>query len=103
MSKPLFSNLKLELLKANFIIHETVYIPGLPLNQVDSLNFKVFFPDRDALPMQTCNNMWISGGVMNTLISPNMKKVKFIYDETIIMKEGWMSRGVPLKTPYNED
>jgi hypothetical protein len=53
--------------------------------------------------METWNNVWISGGVMNTIISPSMKKMKFIYDETIIMKEGWMSRGVPLKTPYNED
>ena len=57
------------------------------------------FLDRDALPMKTCNNMWISGGVMNTLISPIMKKVKFVYDETIIIKEGWMSTRVSLKTP----
>ena len=40
---------------------------------------------------------------MNTLISPTMNKVKFIYDETIIMNEGWNSRGVQLKTPYNDD
>ena len=103
VTKPVFSNIKVELLKVNFIIHETVQLPGLPWNQVESMNFKVSFLDRGALPMETWNNVWISGGVMNTLISPSMKKVKFIYDETIIMKEGWLSRGVPLKTPYNED
>ena len=103
VTKPVFSNIKVELLKVNFIIHETVQLPGLPWNQVESMNFKVSFLDRGALPMETWNNVWISGGVMNTLISPSMKKVKFIYDETIIMKGGWMSRGVPLKTPHNEE
>ena len=103
VTKPVFSNIKVELLKVNFIIHETVQLPGLPWNQVESMNFKVSFLDRGALPMETWNNVWISGGVMNTIISPTMKKMKFIYDETIIMKDGWRSRGVPLKTPYNED
>ena len=53
VSKPVFSNVKVDLLKANFIIHETVQLPGLPWNQVENMNFKVSFLDRGALPMET--------------------------------------------------
>ena len=57
VSKPVFSNIKVELLKINFIIHETVQLPGLPWNQVESLNFKVSFLDRGTLSMETWNNV----------------------------------------------
>ena len=104
VSTSVYDRLNLDLLKVNFIIHEMEQLPGLPVNDVDSLNFKVSFLQRDAVPNTTWNNVWISGAVMNSLISPNMNKKKFIYDGTIFMKEGWNSRGVsPLKTPYNEN
>ena len=66
--KPLYSIVMKDMLKANFIIHEAVQLPGLALNEVESLNLKVSFLGDDTLPVPMYNDLWISGGVMNTLI-----------------------------------
>ena len=81
------------LLKANFIIHEAVENFGFPTNQIESFNYKVTFLGKDAMPLLHQAKVWVSGGVMNTIITPQFKKIKFVYDETISVKEGWITRG----------
>ena len=62
------------LLKANFIIHEASQIVGFPENQIESFNYKVTFLGKDAVPLLHQDNVWVSGGVMNNIITPQYKK-----------------------------
>ena len=35
---------------------------------------------------------WISWEVMNAIITHTNKKIKFVYDETVVMKQGWVQQ-----------
>ena len=94
------SGIASHLLKANFIIHEAVQIVGFPENQIESFNYKVTFLGKDAMPLLHQAKVWVSGGGMNNIITPQYKrKFKFFFDETISVKECWVTRGGCLKAP----
>ncbi len=89
----MFANVTVPLLKENFVIHEAIRVEGVPENQVKSFNYKVSFLGKDAFPIQNQKEVWVTGGVMNSLITHQYKRLKFVYDETITVKEGWICRG----------
>ena len=77
-----------ESLNANFIIHSASLIQGCSPD-IQGMNFCVSFLSSNAQPM---GRVWVSGSAMNSMITHNLKKKKFVYDETIIHKSGWTSR-----------
>ncbi len=77
----------------NFIIHEAYQVNGLPVGQVESMHYCVTFLGKDAKPVQGHSHVWISGSAMNGIVSHKLKKKKYVYDETIVSKEGWVHRG----------
>ena len=76
----------------NFIIKEACNVAGTTPGQIDSMNFCVTFLAKNAESEPDGESQWISGTAMNTLVTHKNKKKKYVYDETIHLKEGWVSR-----------
>ena len=38
------------------------------------------------------DRIWVCGDVMTTLVSTSTVKPKYVFDKTIVMMEGWVSR-----------
>ena len=79
---------------SNFIIHEACLVNGLPCNQMEGLNFCITFLDKFAKNVDSASKIWINGDVMTTLISHTNKKIKYVFDQTTVHKEGWSERNM---------
>ena len=55
--------------------------------------FCVTFLSEYAKPLN--EKVWVSGAAMNTMITHNLVKKKYVFDETIHHKGGWTSRFNP--------
>ena len=93
-------NVSSEYLKANFIIHSASLIEGRAPG-IHGMNFCVSFLTPNAMPLE---EVWVSGSAMNTMATHGLKKKKYVYDQTMISKDGWTARIlVPMKndSPVN--
>ena len=82
-------SLSTEQSSANFIIHSASLVKGGG-SDIQGMNFCVSFLSSYAQPME---KVCVSGRAMNSMITHNKRKKKYVFDETIILKDGWMSRG----------
>ena len=88
-------NVSSDFLKANFIIHWASLIEGGVLS-IHGMIFCVSFLTQNAEPLE---EIWVSGSAMNSIASHALKKKKFLYNWTIIHKDGWTARiHVPMKS-----
>ena len=78
------------------MIHEASLVFGMPLGQLESMIFciSISFLNKKAKVEANGRKMLIKGSVMNFLLSHRLKKNKFVFDETIIHKEGWVDHEV---------
>ena len=72
------------------IIHEMMLVGGMPTHEVESMSYCVTFLDKYAQPLLNHSHDWISGKAMNDIITHQNKKKKFIFDDTVIFKQGWI-------------
>ena len=77
---------------ANFIIHEASLIVGLQSVHIENLNYRITFLDKFANPVEGAIQFWIGGHSMQTLVAHSNRLVKYVFDETIIHKQGWCDR-----------
>ena len=68
-------------LRSNFIIH-TACKDG------HNVMYRISFLNKQA---QTDKKLWITSDAMNSIITHNKKKLKFVYDETFSNKRDWMT------------
>jgi hypothetical protein len=65
----------------------------MPLDQFSGMIFCISILGKDAEVLADYCRVWISGSVMNRLITVNnKKKIKFVFDETIHHQVGWTTR-----------
>ena len=85
-----------EMSGANFVIHAACAAAGERPGSVDSSNYCVSYLGTDGEEMSGNKEIWITGDVMTVMISvaQQRKKAKFVFDETVHMKEGWESRSI---------
>ena len=70
-----------------------ILVGGMPAHEVESMNYCVTFLDKRAQPLAYHSHDWISGKAMNDIITHQNKKKKFVFDETVIFKLGWVLGG----------
>ena len=98
-----FQSLPQEHHRANFVIHEASIVEGMPLDQFSGMIFRVSILGKDAEVLAGYCRIWISGSVMNRLITVNnKKKIKFVFDETITHREGWITRRLAGQLPLQQ-
>ena len=85
-------------MKSNFIINEIALSHGEPSGAIDSINFNITFLSSYGV----CTDAkWITGGVMNSIITYNFKKIQFVFDGTIHIQPSWKSHWHTLKHTPN--
>jgi hypothetical protein len=67
---------------ANFVIHNAIGIKNMPVRQIESMYFCVSFLNKFATVFDGMGYIWVTGEVMNELLSHTMVKNKFVFDET---------------------
>jgi hypothetical protein len=103
-TESVFGKIERSLMSKNFIIHKAFHVKGMPNNQIESMNFCVDFLGKDGEVLVCSSGMWISGGLMNSLITHNNVKKKYIYDATTVHKPGMRQRGtVTISTHDKKD
>ena len=85
-------NVSTKLGRANFIIHSASLVSG-GTPDIFGMCFCVTFLSEYAKPLN--EKVWVSGAAMNTMITHNLVKKKYVFDETIHHKDGWTSRFNP--------
>jgi hypothetical protein len=88
----LFGNVTKQLQNSNFIVHEATEVEGKIGGQIESMSYCITFLDRSANPIIGRTRIWVTGDVMTGLINHPNKKIKWVFDETIIHKKGWVER-----------
>lgn len=83
-----FSSLEKAEIGRNVIIHEAHQLRGNEMSY-DQMVYRVSFLNDNA---EIYVEKWISWEVMNAIITHTNKKIKFVYDETIVMKQGWVQQ-----------
>lgn len=90
----IYQSLPPKLCNNNFVIHEATPVPGMRHSKIEGVVFRVSFLDKEAEYMQNYASVWVSGGAMKHLVTHKIKKVKYVFDETVYHhKEGWVQRG----------
>ena len=85
------------------MIHEASHVKGMPHEPFTGMLFCISILGKDAKVLTGCCRVWISGSVMNWLITVNNKKTtKFVFGETIHHKLGWISQRYESTTPTEE-
>ena len=79
---------------ANFVIHMASEVNGVSPGRIESCNYCVSFLGENGLPMLNCEEVWILGATMASIVSACRKKIKFVYDETTHLKTGVVHRTV---------
>ena len=87
-----FNTVESRFKNANFIIHEASLIVGLQSVHIENLNYRITFLDKFANPVEGAIQFWIGGHSMQTLVAHSNRLVKYVFDETIIHKQGWCDR-----------
>ena len=87
-----FNTVESRFKNANFIIHEASLIVGLQYFHIENLNYRITFLDKLANPVEGASSIWIGGHSMQTLVAHSNRLVKYVFDETIIHKQGWCDR-----------
>ena len=82
-------------LNTNFIIQEACLVSGKISGHLDSMNFCVSFPIYKGENDKKGTDMWIDETVMNALVSHKLKKRRFVFEKTIVHKDGWRHRCAP--------
>ena len=77
---------------AHVIIHEAAEVCGKIRGQVESMNYCLTFLNKHANTMKEKTRMWVTGDVMIELMTHTNKKIKWVFDETIIHKVGCVGR-----------
>ena len=102
-TESVFGKIERSLMLKNFIIHKAYHIEGTPINQIESMNFCVDFLGKDGEVLDCSKGMWISGGLMNSLITHNNVKKKYVYDATTVHKTGMRQRGTDYDVGENNN
>ena len=87
-----FNKIERSLKSKNFIIRKAFHVKGKPTNQIESMNFCIDFLGKDGDIMDCSKDMWISGGLMNSIITHNNVKKKYVYDATTVHRMGMRQR-----------
>ena len=59
---------------------------------VENMNFCVSFLTATGETDSEMDRLWVSGNVMTGLLSHSNRKVKYVFDKTVVMKDGWLTR-----------
>ena len=76
----------------NFIIHAACEVHGRKRGRIESLKYQVTFLGQDGQGMEDRTSIWINGEAMSKMVHHNLKNVKFVFDETMFRKEGWIDQ-----------
>ena len=79
-------NLPPQCIRANMIIEMASQTPA------NTMAFCVTFLGSNASPMNEYHHLWISHDALDTCINIQTVKAKYIYDQTIVHKDGWLGR-----------
>ena len=85
-----FGSLEKAEIGRNVIIHEAHQFRENEVSY-DQIVYRVSFLNNNA---EIDVEKWISWEAMNTIITHTNKKIKFVYDETAVMKQGWKQRKI---------
>ena len=92
VTENVFSRIDKRFYRNNMIIHEACPISGLSPTQFDGMNFCISFLTQNGDVDHDGNHIWVGGDVMTTLVSTTTVKPKYVFDKTVVMMEGWVSR-----------
>ena len=76
----------------NFIIHAACEEHGRKRGHIESLKYHVTFLGKDGQGVEDRTSIWINGETMSKMVHHNLKKIKFVFDETMFRKEGWIDQ-----------
>jgi hypothetical protein len=79
-------NLPTQCIRANMIIEQASQTPA------NTIVFCATFLGSNASPMNDYHHLWITNDALDTCVNTQTVKVKYIYDQTIVHKDGWLSR-----------
>ena len=79
-------NLPPQCIRANMIIEMASQTPA------NTMAYCITFLGSNASPMNGYHHLWISDDALDTCINIQTVKVKYIYDQTIVRKDGWLGR-----------
>ena len=92
-----FTNFSDDLLRSNFLVNAAVSGDDTG-SSLERMTFQVTFLNQAGDEHLDKSRMWITGDAMSSLVSFSRKK-KFVFDETIYMKDGWRHRNVLSQDP----
>ena len=93
-----FTNLSDDLLRSNFLVNAAVSGDDTGCS-LERMTFQVTFLNQAGDEHLDRSRMWITGDAMSSLVSFSRKKTKFVFDETIVMKDGWRERNILSQDP----
>ena len=76
------------LYRRNFSINEVGVVIGTVKSDMDQKHFHVSFLENNGVIGDT---MWVTGSVFRDLISHKNKKPKYVFDDTVIQRDEWVS------------
>ena len=85
-AESLIGNLPTKCVEANMIIERA------SLGPANSMAFCVTLLGSNALPLAGYNHVWITNDAMSTIVNTSTAKKKYVYDQTVIPREGWIPR-----------
>ena len=89
----LFSTINKDFMKCNFVIEEACTVTGMVQHHIEITSLCVTFLTKKVTPQQDEECIWILEKIMNTILAYPNKEFKFVYDRTIITKNGWVDQG----------
>ena len=92
VTENVFSRIDKRFYRSNMIIHAASPISGMTPTQVDGMNFCISFLTQNGNVDHDGDHIWVGGDVMTTLVSTTTVKPKYIFDKTVVMMVGWVSR-----------
>ena len=80
---------------SNFIIHKASLVEGGAPGCMDSMIFCISFIGKlgRVIDGSATKEVWITGGLMNSLITHKIQKKKYVYDETMVCVGNGMGGG----------
>ena len=66
---------------------------GMVQHHIEIMSLCVTFLTKKVTPQQDEECIWILEKIMNTILAYPNKEFKFVYDRTIITKNGWVDQG----------
>ena len=76
------------------VIYEAAEVCGKIAGQVESMNYCLTFLGKHANMIEQKTRMWVTGDVMIELMTHTNIQIKWVFDETIIHKVGWVERSL---------